>query len=325
VDNVDNDNDGLIDEDRDGGFSEPETVSMRNLVHSLDGNRDDKTDIVTSISYHTYGGMILYPWGYTKTETTPHDALFAYIAQEMAGFNGYDAMVGTDLYPVSGELDDWLYGKNDVICFTIEVGSDGYKGEPADILNHTRTNLPVNLYVAEYAAQIEVARARFSPSIDIGLPQINHTQKIQIVNSDNTYPVKVEISNSEKLKKNSVFLNYKAGESGKWKKIEMRTKDDEVYTATIPQQRGGRHVYYFVEAEAVYNEAEGSGGIIPVYSPTYGQYDPHSYFVDISLGDTFGDIVALILMMVFIFGIIYAGLGKSLKMAIDAEKRKNIP
>jgi hypothetical protein len=322
VDNIDNDNDGKIDEDRDGGFSEPETVSMRNLIQSLDGNKDDQSDIITSISYHTYGGMVLYPWGYTN-DPSEHDALFEFVATDLANLNGYDPMVGTELYPVSGEFDDWLYGKHDVICFTIEVDSAGYKGEPEDILNHTRINLPVNLYVAEYAAQIEVARERFGSSMDIGLPQINHTQKVHIVNSDNTYSVKVEISNSEKLKKDSIFLNYKAGESGKWKQMKMHTNDDVVYRARIPQQSGGRHVYYYVEGEAIYNEAVGSGGIIPVYSSPYGPYSPHSYFVDISLGDTFADIAAMILMMFFIFGIIYVGLGKSLKLAIDSEKRKN--
>jgi hypothetical protein len=324
VDNIDNDGDGKIDEDRDGGLSEPETVALDTFVNGLDANDDGQTDIITSISYHTYGGMVLYPWGYT-VDPAEHNDLLKYVAEELANLNGYDAMSGPDLYPVSGELDDWLYGKNQVICFTIEVGSDGYKGEPEDILNHTRINLPANLYVAEYAAQIEVARAKKLSSIDIGLPQINHTQNVEIVNSDNVYKVKVDISNSQKLKKGSIMLNYRAGESGNWKKIEMKTNDDEVYTATIPQQRGNRRVYYYVEAEAIYNEAKGSGGIIKVYSPSYGQYDPHSYFVDISLGDTFGDIAAMILMMVFIFGIIYVGLGKSLKMAIDAEKRKNIP
>ena len=82
-------------------------------------------------------------------------------------------------------------------------------------------------------------------------------------------------------------------------------------------------MYYYVEGRATYNEAKSISEVIYVSTPTYGQYDPYSYFVDISLGDTFGDIAAMILMMVLVFGIVYSGLGKSLKMAIDAEKRKN--
>jgi hypothetical protein len=323
VDNLDNDNDGKIDEDRDGGFSEPETIAMRNLITSLDGNRDDKTDVVTSISYHCYGGMILYPWGYTIDESQ-HEGLFSYLSQEMSGFNGYDPMVGTELYPVGGELDDWLYGKHNVIPFTFELDAGSHQGQKEDIINISMGNLPCNLYLAEYAPQIEVARERFGSDLDIGLPTINHTQKIKVINSDATYSVKVEVSNSQKLKKSSVYLNYKSGEYGKWKRMEMRTNDDEVYKATIPQQRGGRHVYYYIEGEAIYSEAESVNGVIHVQSPIYGQYEPHSYFVDQSLGDTFADLVAMVLMMILMFGIVYTGLFKSLKMAIDAEKRKNM-
>jgi hypothetical protein len=309
VDNIDNDNDGKLDEDRDGGFSEPETVSLRNLITSLDGNRDDKSDVVTSISYHCYGGMILYPWGYTVDESQ-HEGLFSYLAQEMSMYNGYDPMVGTELYPVGGELDDWLYGKHKVVPFTFELDAGSHRGEVEDIINISVKNLAPNIYVAEYAPQIEVARANTGSSLDIGLPMINHTQKIKAINSDAKYTVKVEISNSQKLKDGSVLLYYKSGENGDWKSKSMTTKDDEVYKATIPQQRGGKNVYYYVEAKAVYIEAESVDGAITVLSPTYGQYEPHSYYVDHSLGDTFADLVAMVLMMILMFGIIYTGLWK---------------
>lgn len=322
VDELDNDNDGEIDEDPDGGFSEPETVVMHNLIKALDGSNDDKTDVISSMSYHTYGGMILHPWGYT-VDPSPHDGLFSYIAQELSSFNGYDAMVGTELYPVSGELDDWLYGKHDVIPFTIELDSGSHKGEEEEILNISMTNLPCNLYLTEMAPYIEVARERFIPTLDIGLPMINHTQKKKVINSDNTYTVEVEISNANKLEKDSVYLYYKAGESGEWKEKQMSTNDEEHYKATIPRHSGGKKIYYYIEAKANYNEAKSIGEIIFVSSPNYGQHDPHFYFVDISLGDTAGDIAAMILMMFLMFGIIYSGLGKSLKMAIDAEKRKS--
>ncbi len=323
VDNIDNDNDGETDEDPDGGFSEPETVSMRNLVKGVDGNDDDKTDILTSISYHTYGGMILYPWGYS-VDPTQHDDLLKYIATELSNFNGYDAMVGTELYPVSGELDDWLYGKNEVIPFTIELDSGSHKGEKEDIINISMTNLPCNLYLAEMAPVIEIAKGSYEKNLDVDLPVINHSQTTKMVNSDNTYTVKVEISNGGNLVKDSVSLYYRVSGSEDWKKLQMKEIDDEHYEATIPRQSGNRHVYYYIEAQANYIEAESLDGVVSICSPKYGQYDPYSYFVDISLGDLAGNIAAMILMMVLIFGIIYSGLVKSLKMALDAEKRKSM-
>lgn len=321
VNGIDDDNDGEIDEDPDGGFSEPETLAIGNLVELLDWNEDGQSDIITSISHHTYGELIIYPWGYLN-EPTSNDALFQFVGEQMSESNGYEVIQGPELYPTSGDTDDWLYGKHDIFAYTFELGTQ-YKVEEIEITNISMLILPSHLYLAEMAPEIEVARERFIPTLDIDLPTINHTQKKKVINSDNTYTVEVEISNSNKLEKDSVYLYFKAGESGEWKEMQMSTKDEEHYKATIPRHSGGKKVYYYIEAKANYNEAKSIGEIIYVSSPKYGQYDPYFYFVDISLGDTAGDIAAMILMIVLIFGIIYSGLGKSLKMAIDAEKRKS--
>lgn len=322
VNGKDDDNDANIDEDPDGGFSEPETLAIGNLVEALDWNKDGQSDIIASISYHTYGDWILYPWGYTS-DPSPSEGLFEHVGQELSNFNGYEVMQAVDLYPTSGDVTDWLYGKHNVIAYTLELGSEEHRPPEENIINISMLNLPCNLYLAEMAPIIEVARERFIPSLDIGLPVINHSQKKKVVNSDDTYKVEVEISNAEKLERNSVYLYYKAGESGEWKKLQMTEMEEGRFKATIPRHSGGRHVYYYIEAKANYNEARSINGVIYVYSPKYGQYDPHSYFVDISLGDMAGDIAAMIIMMVMMFGIIYSGLGKSLKMAIEAEKRKS--
>lgn len=321
VNGIDDDNDGDIDEDPDGGFSEPETLAIGNLVELLDWNEDGQSDIITSISHHTYGELIIYPWGYLN-EPTSNDALFQFVGEQMSESNGYEVIQGPELYPTSGDVDDWLYGKQDIMAYTFELGTQ-YKVEEIEITNISMLILPSHLYLAEMAPVIEVARERYIPTLDIDLPTINYTQKKKVINSDNTYPVEVEISNSNKLEKDSVYLYFKAGESGEWKEIQMSTYDEEHYKATIPRHSGGKKVYYYIEAKANYNEAKSIGEIIYVSSPKYGQHDPHFYFVDISLGDTAGDIAAMILMIVLIFGIIYSGLGKSLKMAIDAEKRKS--
>ncbi len=320
VNNLDDDNDGKIDEDPDGGFSEPETLAIGTLVENLDWNNDGRSDIIASISHHTFSELIIYPWGYS-VDTTPHDALFQFMGEEMSQSNGYEVIQGPELYGTSGDVDDWLYGKHDIMAYTFELGTVR-KVPEEELINISVMILPSHLYLAENAPVIEVARERFLDSLDIGLPMINHTQKKKVTNSDFSYSVEVEISNPKKLNKDSVYLCYKAGKSGEWKKILMYELDDEHYTATIPRQRGGRNVYYYIEAEANYNEAVSIDGTISIYSPKYGMHDPYSYFVDISLGDTLGDLAAMITMIVLMFGIIYSGLGKTLKMAIDAEKRK---
>jgi hypothetical protein len=321
VNGLDDDNDGKIDEDPDGGLSEPETLAIANLVELLDWNDDGQSDIITSISHHTFSELIIYPWGYAD-EPTSNDALFQFMGEEMSQSTGYEVIQGPELYPTSGDVDDWLYGVHRIMAYTFELGTVR-KVPDEELINISMLVLPSHLYLAENAPVIEVARERFIPNLDIGLPMINHTQTKTMTNSDYTYTVEVELSNAENLDKNSIYLYYRVGESGEWKEKLMGSSDEIRYRATIPRQRGGTNVYYYVEGRATYNEAKSINEIIYVSSPKYGRYDPYSYYVDISLGDTLGDIAAMIIMMVLVFGIVYSGLGKSLKMAIDAEKHKN--
>ena len=61
------------------------------------------------MSYHSYGEMILYPWGYTFAPP-PDEALFSAVAEKMASHNGYEwGQASTTLYPANGDLDDWAY------------------------------------------------------------------------------------------------------------------------------------------------------------------------------------------------------------------------
>lgn len=320
MDNEDNDNDGRIDEDTDGGFSEPETICLGNLLEFLKNEDTGDSDIVLSISYHTYGGMILYPWGWTN-EPTPHDALFSHIGDIYAGYTGYDLMQGPGLYPVSGELDDWLYGKHGVLGYTFELGEER-KVPEEELLNFSNMILPCELDMMEMAPVSRIAKMQNRPDLDIGLPQINHTQEEHMVTNKESYDVEVTISNRELIDEDSIYLYYRAGEDGEFKNIQMRqsNKGEDVYYAKIPSQKSGIDVYYYVEANV--NYLVDDRGIL-ISSPKYGEYDPYSYFVDYTFGDTLADLGAMILMMLFMFGILLFGLIKSLRIALEADERKS--
>lgn len=100
-------------------FSEPETQALRDFVISLPG-------LVSSISLHTYGELILWPYGYTQ-EALPEDMhpidrdTFASLARTMANMNGYTPQQASMLYPTNGGSDDWLYGERGVFAFTFEL------------------------------------------------------------------------------------------------------------------------------------------------------------------------------------------------------------
>ncbi len=321
MDNIDNDNDGRIDEDIDGGFSEPETIAMRNLFTYLHNTKTDESDVVLSISYHTYGEWVLFPWGWTN-EPTSHDALFNYIGSIYAEYTGYTLSQGPGLYPVSGELDDWLYGKHGVLAFTFELGNEAYKVPEEDIINISRLILPCELDMMEMAPVAKIAKIQNRADLEIGLPQINHTQKEHMVTNKESYDVEVTISNRELIDEDSIYLYYRGGENGEYKKIQMRQsqKGEDFYYAKIPSQKSGIDVYYYIEANVNYLVDDRD---ILISSPKYGEYDPYSYFVDYTFGDTLADLGAMILMMLFMFGILLFGLTKSLRIALEADERKS--
>ena len=100
-------------------FSEPETQAIRDfaLAHP---------DLMTSISFHTYSELILWPYGYTyedvPADMDPDDhATFVEMGRAMAALNGYTAQQASDLYPTNGDSDDWLYGEQGIFAFTFEL------------------------------------------------------------------------------------------------------------------------------------------------------------------------------------------------------------
>jgi murein tripeptide amidase MpaA len=102
-------------------FSELETQAIRDFVM--------EHDFVFSVSYHSSGQLILYPWGYTYNAPEDED-LFIEVSQGMADritnkadspYPGYTPQQGAELYPTSGSDDDWLYGELGIFSFTIEL------------------------------------------------------------------------------------------------------------------------------------------------------------------------------------------------------------
>jgi hypothetical protein len=97
-------------------FSEPETQAIRALV--LQHN------FTFSISFHSYGETMLFPWGYANADT-PDDKLFNDVGARMAVFNGYAYGNAKDgiIYNTNGDSDDWLYGDRGTLAYTFELAT----------------------------------------------------------------------------------------------------------------------------------------------------------------------------------------------------------
>lgn len=116
-------------------FSEPETRSLKTFIEARDFN------IV--LNYHTWGDLLIMPWGYSETICEDSSLYFA-MAKEMTKYNHFKAGTSraTLNYSVNGTSDDWNYGevqsKKKIFAFTPEVGY-AFWPDRKDILtlNHT--------------------------------------------------------------------------------------------------------------------------------------------------------------------------------------------
>ena len=136
-------------------FSEPETQAIRDLALAH--------DFQAVLTYHSYGQLILYPWGYTN-DAAPEKNLFASLTQEMSELiqnvhgRNYVAQQSTDLYITSGTTDDWFYGELGAYCFTIElrpVGFPYFELPENELLPTVEENIPAALRFIEWSLEGE--------------------------------------------------------------------------------------------------------------------------------------------------------------------------
>jgi parallel beta-helix repeat protein len=134
-------------------FSEPETQAIRDLALGR--------NFQTFVSYHSYGQLILYPWGYTK-EPIPDYCLISSMAQDMAelieGVHGqeYVPKQAMDLYPISGGEIDWFYGELGIPAFAIELRPatlelGGFVLAEDQIVPTFEENLPAALHMISWS------------------------------------------------------------------------------------------------------------------------------------------------------------------------------
>jgi carboxypeptidase T len=126
-----------------GPFSEPESQAIRDLALAHPP--------ILSISYHSAGQWVLYPWSYTRLPTVDDDRLSNF-AIEMADANGYQVLQeGRATHVNPGNSDDWLYGTLGTAPFTFEVGLDFNSQNATRIGAVVRNNVEPALRGAEMA------------------------------------------------------------------------------------------------------------------------------------------------------------------------------
>ncbi len=116
-------------------FSEAENRAMRHLT--------ELKPFLLSISYHSQGEVIYYPWSWDG-HGAPDDALLREIAGEVAG--RIRTMDGQATYAVSpggpsSQSYAWLYGRKGVFDFIIETGKGTHLFAPEEVPGLIAANL----------------------------------------------------------------------------------------------------------------------------------------------------------------------------------------
>ena len=138
-----------------GPFSEQETTAVKNFVES--------EDIKISISYHSYGEFITYPWTHTSG-ITPHEAQYVSIGTGITDINGYYLYSGSSTiipWPggTIGTSENWLYGEQNIMSFVIELCETRAPTNPTVVYDYCLTHVGVNLYACEKAPQISLSKS----------------------------------------------------------------------------------------------------------------------------------------------------------------------
>jgi carboxypeptidase T len=149
-----------------GPFSEPETQAVRDF--------SVMREFTMSLSYHSYGELILYPWGYAPINTIEAE-LFAALGDSLRQGNNYTAgnAASGAIYITNGDSDDWLYGetsiKNPMYAFTVELNTyaEGGFAPPETLIQPTfDAMLELNLRFVELAGDARGALGPLAPSMN---------------------------------------------------------------------------------------------------------------------------------------------------------------
>lgn len=115
-------------------------------------------NIKAAIDFHSYGRMILYPWGYDYKQVE-NEEQYKGIAENMSRIISesdeenvrYRPMQSVDLYPARGSSEDFQKA-NDILGFTIELGRSFAPSE-SDIEPISRRLLGAQMYLIDYVIE----------------------------------------------------------------------------------------------------------------------------------------------------------------------------
>ena len=206
-------------------FSEPCTQAVRDFA--------TKHKFTSSVSFHSYSQLILWPYSYAYNVPNPLTPLFKDLAENMAKFTKYKAQNSADLYPASGECDDFLYGDLGILAFTFELGRSFVPSESL-VDGICEKNVKALLYLIERSGNI--------------FPVISH-EKIPSTNNyagPHSATVKIDTEHNSAFENCIVEIFYKKGNDSE-KKLKLSGNSGS-YLGDIPgdAEYGTVYTYHII-------------------------------------------------------------------------------
>lgn len=233
-------------------FSEPETQAIRELVL--------QRNFTMCLDFHSYGDLVMWPWGYT-TNVTPDNSALVSLGTQLAALNGYTADQSVGLYPTTGDSLDWMYGFDNIFAILFEVGDTSF---------HPVTTPEVEGIIAESLPPILLGIELAGDKYQRGF-SIDHTPLGTVEYAASGYEIVANITADRGVDSSGIELVCRV-DGGEWQTAGMGLSVlNDTYAGILPSGQPGGQIEYYIVAHDL--------GGVELMSPRYAPYEIHTMIV----------------------------------------------
>lgn len=193
-------------------FSETETQIMQDFANTH--------EFKLAFNYHTFGNLLIYPWGYVPNFYTPDSALLVNYGSLLTTYNSYTYGTANQTvnYITNGSSDDWMYGeqttKNKILAMTPEASTSGFWPADFEIVDIAKDNMFANITLAKLAGKYGVAKDASPKRITVANGYLNYTLNILGLDTTGTFILSITpiSSNITSVGAAKVYSNVNTGQ-----------------------------------------------------------------------------------------------------------------
>lgn len=256
-------------------FSEVETQAVSAYIVS-------HPELAAHIDFHSYGQLVLSPWGYTSTlpeEQPTFDVLNSLMAGAILETHDEVYVAGpvyTTLYPASGVMPDWTFGAEDILAWTIELrpetaGQGGFVLPPDQIIPTCEEAFSAVMALGG------VVTSPLTVSLGEALPPFARAD-------EPTTLAAVVLEGTSTL--TSLQLRYRFGTDAGYQAAPMVPEEGVTFVGELPPGEAGQVAEFYIEAVAASGDTVTDPPAGPDAPYALSVWDVHVAFADAMESDT---------------------------------------